>query len=110
MKIIALRDLPETTTSHNAGRKKQIIGKDVIKSLTQFSQVAFLPGEVAKEHKHADMFEVFLVEKGKGTLKVNGQEHGIEQGMCFIVEPRELHEVANTGKEDLVMTYFGIVK
>ena len=109
MKRILLKDLLVTTTSHNAaGKKRQIIGPGEIDSLYQFAQVAFTPGEIAREHKHDDMYEVFLVEDGKGTIKINGEVYPFIKGMCVVVEPGELHEVQNTGKENLVLTYFNI--
>lgn len=109
MKIVSLVTLPKTTTSHNsAGEKRNMIPNGAIPSLVQFSQVAFQPGEVATEHKHDDMYEVFLVESGIGVIKLNGEEHPLEKGMCITVEPGELHEVTNMGATDLILTYFGI--
>ncbi len=109
MKIVSLKDLPETTTSHNAtGKKRVMIGKDQINFLLQFAQVAFKPGEVASEHTHNDMYEVFLVESGSGIIRINDKKYPLEKGTCVTVEPGELHEVTNTGAEDLVLTYFEI--
>ena len=55
------------------------------------------------------MPEVFLVEQGNGVIRINGQEYPVEAGMCITVEPGELHEVTNTGEEELVLTYFEII-
>jgi mannose-6-phosphate isomerase-like protein (cupin superfamily) len=85
-----------------------MIPQGVIPTLAQFSQVSFQPGEVATEHKHDDMYEIFLVESGSGVIKINEQQYPLEKGTCVTVEPGELHEVTNTGSEDLVLTYFGI--
>lgn len=109
MKIVQLAAIPETTTSHNAaGKKRNMIPTGAIPSLVQFSQVSFAPGEVATEHKHDDIYEVFLVESGNGVIKINGKVHDLEKGTCITVEPGELHEVSNTGSTDLILTYFGI--
>jgi len=110
MKLISLKDLPTIITSHNVGKKKEIIKNGEIESLTQFSQVTFMPGEVVKEHNHEDLYEVYLVEEGEGTLRLNGQKYHIEKGICFVVEPGELHEVENTSNGELVLTYFVIQK
>jgi mannose-6-phosphate isomerase-like protein (cupin superfamily) len=109
MKIVSLATLPKTTTSHNsAGEKRNMIPPGKIPTLAQFSQVSFRPDEIATEHKHDDMYEVFFVENGVGAIKINGKQYPLEKGTCVTVEPRELHEVTNTGSEDLVLTYFGI--
>src|SRR5690242_16713787 len=101
MKIVSLQKIKATTTSHNkAGKKKQMIVDGEVAHLAQFAQATFAPGEVAAEHKHADMFEIFFVESGSGMIRIDGIEHSIEKGMCITVEPNELHEVTNTGVKD----------
>lgn len=111
MKKVSLKNIPVTTTSHNsAGKKKQLIKNGEIERLAQFAQVTFQPGEVASEHIHPDMYEVFLIEKGKGKIRVDGKYFVMEKDMCFTIEPGESHEVTNTGSEELVITYFGIIK
>jgi mannose-6-phosphate isomerase-like protein (cupin superfamily) len=54
------------------------------------------------------MAEVFFVASGQGTMTLNGQPYPLTPGTCIAVEPGEHHEVANTGLEDLVLTYFGL--
>ncbi|MGH8717547.1 MAG: cupin domain-containing protein [Burkholderiales bacterium] len=38
------------------------------------------PGQVARAHKHVDMYEVFFVESGTGVIKVDGREQPLERG------------------------------
>lgn len=109
MKIVSLETLPKTTTAHNnAGIKQLIIPDGEIPGLRQFSQVTFKPGEVAPEHKHEDFYEVFFVESGAGTIKLNGTIHPMTKGLCITVEPGEMHEVANQGQDDLIITYMNL--
>jgi mannose-6-phosphate isomerase-like protein (cupin superfamily) len=108
MKIVALKNLSETTTVHNAGMKKQMIGRGEIPSLMQFAQVIFQPGEKAKAHKHNDMYEVFFVEEGNGTMEIGSENFSLKKGMCITVSPQECHEIINTGINNLILTYFGI--
>lgn len=109
MKIVSLHSLPEIVSSHNVGKKKQFIGNNEIPSLVQFSQVSFDQGEVVAEHKHEDMYEIYLVEQGAGMIKINGENHPLAKGTCLVIDPGELHEVSNTGDGNLVLTYFGIM-
>ncbi len=76
--------------------------------LTNFSQARFSPGQVASAHAHSDMCEVFFVESGEGVILINGDRHPLTVGVCVAVEPEEVHEVCNTGTEELVLTYFGL--
>jgi len=109
MKSVSLNNISATTTSHNtAGQKKQMIAPGAVPHLVQFAQATFKPGEVATEHKHPDLYEIFLVESGSGIIRIDDKEQAIEKGMSITVEPNELHEVENTGDKALVLTYFSI--
>lgn len=76
--------------------------------LMNFSQSRLAPGQVARSHRHADMFEVFFVQAGEGVMRVDGAEQGLQAGICVMVEPEEEHEIANTGSGELVLLYFGV--
>ncbi|WP_017300466.1 cupin domain-containing protein [Nodosilinea nodulosa] len=109
MKITHLGQVSEEAVSHNPAIKKRVLLRSQdLPHLTNFSQARFAPGQVAKGHSHGDMAEVFFVESGQGTITVNHQAHSLTPGTCIAVEPGEHHEVANTGTEELVLTYFGL--
>jgi quercetin dioxygenase-like cupin family protein len=109
VKHIALSQIPEEPVSHNPEIKKKVMLRfGELPHLTNFSQARFAPGQVAVAHAHADMCEVFFVESGTGVMTVNGQAYTLEAGVCIAVEAGEVHEVANQGMEELVLTYFGL--
>ncbi|MGI0482539.1 cupin domain-containing protein [Geminocystis sp. CENA526] len=109
MKYINLNQLPIKSVSHNLNiQKKTIIEKDNIPHLTNFSQAIFKSGQIATNHSHKDMWEVFFVESGRGIIKINGEEFLLEKGLYVIVEPKENHEIINNSQEDLIINYFGI--
>ncbi len=109
MKLTSLSTLPEETVSHNPAIKKKVMLRlGDLPHLTNFSQAHFAPGQVAASHSHQDMCEVFFVESGAGTIRINGKSYSLTGGTCIAVEPGEEHEVSNTGTEELVLTYFGL--
>ena len=109
MKIINLTEISETSVSHNAEiKKKVLIGNKVIPHLTNFSQATFLPGQIAPVHTHADMYEVFFVVSGSGTITVNNSPVKLLPGLCVVIEPGDDHEVRADKKSTLVLSYFGI--
>lgn len=81
-----------------------------IPGITQFSKAYFPPGQTAEGHTHKDMYEVFLTEKGSGIMELNGNKIPLEPGICITVEPYEVHEVTNTGKDELIVLILGIIK
>lgn len=56
------------------------------------------------------MHEVFYIERGFGVIRVDDKEMVLEPGVCVSVEPGETHEIENTGKEELVVNYFGVIR
>jgi quercetin dioxygenase-like cupin family protein len=109
MKQTALNQLPEESVSHNPAIKKKVMLRlGELPHLTNFSQAQFAPGQVAADHAHSDMCEVFFVEAGSGVITIDGTAYSLEPGVCIAVEPNETHEVRNTGADQLVLTYFGL--
>lgn len=109
MKVRSLSELPLQAVSHNPAIQKQVIlGPLDLPHLTNFSQARFSPGQVAIAHQHPDMYEVFFVQSGMGTITIDGSPQALQPGVCVAVELGETHEVANTGTEELVLLYFGI--
>ncbi|MEA5597468.1 cupin domain-containing protein [Rivularia sp. UHCC 0363] len=109
MKRSALDSLPEESVSHNPAIKKKVMLRlGDLPHLTNFSQARFAPGQSAAAHAHRDMCEVFFVESGQGRILINGQDYPLLPGCCVAVEAQEVHEVQNTGSDELVLTYFGL--
>lgn len=109
MKYVVQRDVPISQVSHNHEIKKQVmLNPGDVPNLVYFSQARFNPGQVAAGHAHTDMSEVFFVEKGEGAITINQVHHALEPGVCVAVHPGDIHEVVNTGTDELVLTYFGI--
>ena len=104
-------DIPEEGVSHNPEiRKRVMVRKGVVPGLTNFSQSVFTPGQVCDAHAHPDMYEVYLVESGRGLIVIDGQQVPVRAGDCVVVEPGELHSMGNPDETDeLRLTYFGIV-
>ncbi|NER78720.1 MAG: cupin domain-containing protein [Leptolyngbya sp. SIO1D8] len=111
MKRVSLDTIPAQGVSHNAAIRKQVMlrGGD-LPHLTQFAQAQFEPGQVATAHAHTDMHEVFFVQSGQGQMTVDGKVYPLFPGVCIAVAPEETHEVCNTGAEQLVLNYFGILQ
>lgn len=89
--------------------KQVLIRNGEISNITQLSKATFKPGQIAQSHTHQDMYEVFLVELGVGSISIDNEVFPLEPGTCVTVEPGETHELTNTGKEDLVITILGVL-
>ncbi|MBD2160385.1 cupin domain-containing protein [Limnothrix sp. FACHB-1083] len=109
MKRVALSEVPIERVSHNPAIAKQVLLRQGdLPHLTNFSRACFAPGQVSPGHAHSDMHEVFFIEAGQGTMIIDGQRFDLVPGVCLAIAPHEVHEIANTGPEELVITYFGL--
>lgn len=109
MKIIRFEDALWSAVSHNPNIKKRLLLDDgEIPHITTLSQAVFRPGDIADAHAHEDMAEVFMVTSGSGSMRINGREYPLHSNVVVVAEPHDTHEIANTGTENLVLTYFGV--
>jgi quercetin dioxygenase-like cupin family protein len=101
---------PDEPVSHNpAVRKRVLLRKGTIAALTQVARARFPAGEIAEAHLHQDMWELFICERGTGTMVVSGQAHLLSRGSWILVEPGESHELRADKGEELTVTTFGIL-
>jgi mannose-6-phosphate isomerase-like protein (cupin superfamily) len=65
-------------------------------------------GSSFRPHYHEDMQEVFVLLAGQVTM--SGQEFSCEMrpGDTVIVDPREVHQMTNSGEMDAEYLVFGI--
>ena len=109
MKIISLADLPLERVSHDPQIvKKVIIPNGELPHLKKLSQSYLTSGQIGHAHAHTDMYEVFLIESGEGTIRIGEREYQLTQGTCVVVEPSEVHGIVNTGSGEMILTYFGL--
>lgn len=67
---------------------------------SQLVLMSLKPGEEIGKEKHgADQF--FRIEAGTGKSYVDNQEYDIAGGNCVIVPAGAMHNIVNTGSEDL---------
>ncbi len=110
MKVIKINEVPEKGVSHNQRiRKREIIANGELGPITNHARAVFPPGEMAGSHLHNDMAEVFTVESGCGEIRINDVAYVFSAGTVVVVEPGDVHEIVNTGKTDLVVTYYGVL-
>jgi mannose-6-phosphate isomerase-like protein (cupin superfamily) len=60
------------------------------------------PQGATPPHFH-DCEEVILIRQGEGTLVFRGEEQAFSAGDTIIVPPTTVHQILNTGDEDLVL-------
>jgi mannose-6-phosphate isomerase-like protein (cupin superfamily) len=65
-------------------------------------------GKSFAAHYHEDMQEVFIIVQGVATIAVGGERVTLERGDAILIDPCEVHEMENTGAEDVEYVALGI--
>ncbi|KAG0278150.1 hypothetical protein BGZ95_004576 [Linnemannia exigua] len=111
MKVTSLDSLPVAYISHDSTVEKKVLLKNgEVPHVTQLAIATLKPGEQATKHHHKDMTETFYFQTGSGEMEVDERTFDIKAGVTVTVFPGEYHEIRNTGSQDLVIVYFGIVE
>jgi quercetin dioxygenase-like cupin family protein len=109
MLYIDLHTLPYSPVSHDPEIKKQVILRhNQLPGLRSLSRARLLPGQVASPHMHPDSYEVFIINQGEGTIRIDEDLQPLRPGVCVVVEPGEEHEIRATGESPLVILTFGL--
>jgi len=71
-------------------------------------QVRRLPpgAAVCPFHSHLAQWELFLIRRGSGTVRIPGGSHPVEPGHVFVHPPGEPHQLINSGPTDLEVFIF----
>jgi len=70
-----------------------------------FGTVELAPGEYPPDHAHVAAGEVMWVHRGRGIVRIDGEEHPVEEGMVVFAPPGVRHQFVNTGEEMMVIAY-----
>jgi len=54
-------------------------------------------------HSHSAQWEFYHVISGKGLMRDDEGEHGIESGDAMIFKPGEAHQIFNNSEQDLIV-------
>ncbi len=59
-------------------------------------------GQATEEHSHPGTEEIYYVLKGRGRMRIAGEERDVAPGDGIAILPGSRHRIRNTGAEDLV--------
>ncbi len=67
--------------------------------------IRILPGDHLGAHLHQRVEETFYVLAGEGVLTANGEPYDARPGDVFRLDPRDSHDIANSGIEPLELVF-----
>lgn len=91
--------------SHFADEKMQKI--PVFESSKYFFDIYCLkPGQEQRVHSHAESDKIYVVQQGRATFHIAGEEKELGIGQAVIARPNEAHGVRNASGDDVVLLVF----
>jgi mannose-6-phosphate isomerase-like protein (cupin superfamily) len=67
------------------------------------AEATVAPGSSTEAHYHWRSEELYLVTAGQGRLQIGDEELNVVTGDCAVIPPGAVHQLHNTGEEDLVV-------
>ena len=89
-------DIEDLTESNKDFRRVLYTGKHL-----QLVLMTLQPGEEIGEEVHDTHDQFFRIEKGEGTVEIDGVAHEVEDDDAIIVPAGARHNVTNSGKKPL---------
>ncbi len=115
MKFIRGESIPFVPASHEDPRdpgvlKRVLAGKsELLNGRVQMVNWSWLPaGRAFRAHYHEDLQEVFVIISGRAKMTVDGDTTELVAGDAIVIEPREVHSMSASGKQDVFYVVFGI--
>jgi uncharacterized cupin superfamily protein len=120
MQKVNLRDVPEIEQRSPTG-KFHSFAKNVSLALGGIRNVGAWGGghpfdfqvrrippgaAVCPHHAHVVQWELFVIRRGTGTVRVGDERREVRPGDCFLHPPGEAHQLINTGAEELEVFIF----
>jgi len=65
-------------------------------------------GKRFARHYHEEMQEVFILVQGEAEITVGTETAALRRGDTVVIDPREVHQMRNTGAEAVVYLAIGI--
>lgn len=96
MKAFIEPDLEQATEDNHDFRRVIHTGNHL-----QLVLMSLLPGEEIGDESHATHDQFFRIEKGKGTVSIDGVESKVGKNSAIIVPAGTRHNIANTGDKPM---------
>jgi mannose-6-phosphate isomerase-like protein (cupin superfamily) len=65
------------------------------------AHVVIPPGKSSRLHYHPEAEESYFILKGRGRLRIGGEESEVSAGQMILIPPPQPHKIINTASEDL---------
>ena len=65
-------------------------------------------GNTFAPHYHEDMQEIFVILSGETRIRVSHEEHTLHRGDAVRIDPGEVHQMWNDGRDDVEYLAIGI--
>ena len=94
MRFYSLDSTPFKPVTHDPELKKQVLVPEGFSCVKHISHITLDPGSTASSHYHDAVYEVFYCIIGEAVFRVSGRKVQLTRGNCLVVEPGEVHEIA----------------
>jgi mannose-6-phosphate isomerase-like protein (cupin superfamily) len=94
----------DVTVLINAGKRSEqlVWHRNALEAAMTITRVTMQPGAVSTLHAHARSEQIWLIERGAGTLLIDGGKSEVAAGDIVRTPAGDAHGIVNSGSEPLV--------
>lgn len=86
-------------------KRNVFYASDILIPGSRFQIVYFDPNSGIEPHYHLVATEIYQITQGNGAIVINGKRENVKAGSCFIIHPKDVHEIY-AGKKGLTISIF----
>lgn len=103
MIIINKTDYPSLIMNQGGEKIQEVLGVNAGNVYSHsIAEITIPPGGTAVPHYHKNTEETYLILSGNATLEIQEEQLSLTAGDTVLIEPNEIHQIKNNGKDNLV--------
>ena len=100
---VASRDLCHPFTTEDGSEIRELLAHRNSSIRNQsLAEATLRAGQSTRAHLHPEAEEIYYILRGKGRMKINGEERPVGPGDAIAIPPGMAHQISHLGQEDLV--------
>lgn len=102
MEIVARDRCRPFLTEDGSEIRELLAHRNSIIRRQSLAEATLRAGQCTRAHFHPQAEEIYYILKGRGRLRIEGEERDVVPGDAIAIPPGTLHQISQQGVEDLI--------
>lgn len=101
MEIKNLDEVPAFVTKDGSEIRELLAHRNSLICNQSLAEARLAVGACTQEHHHLKSEEIYFITRGRGRIRIEGEEREVKPGDAIAIPPGRKHQLWNTGGETL---------